>query len=117
MGKLTTESLKKLQRELANKKQNNWIRVGMSTCGIAAGAEGVYTELEEEIAKRGLTITLKKCGCLGMCYAEPLVEVAVEGLPTVIYGKVNKAIAHRIIEEHVCEKRIISDYVYELRRL
>ena len=34
-------------------KQGGFIRVGMSTCGIAAGAGRVYRVLEEEIKKRG----------------------------------------------------------------
>lgn len=92
----------------------NWIRVGMSTCGIAAGAEEVYKTLKEEIKKRNLSVEIKKCGCLGMCYAEPLVEVHVEGVPPVIYGKVNKDVAIKILEKHVGTKMLVNDYIFDL---
>ena len=81
--------MKKLTREdfegasgAAKKQSGNWIKVGMSTCGVAAGADTVFNTLAEESRRRNIQIEIKKCGCLGMCYAEPLVEVCVEGLPT-----------------------------------
>jgi len=91
----------------------NYIKVGMSTCGLAAGAQEVFNTLTQEVARRNLNIPVLKCGCVGMCYAEPLVEVAVEGLPTVIYGKVNRDIAVKILDKHVMGKMIVQDYVYE----
>ncbi|MDD5131886.1 MAG: (2Fe-2S) ferredoxin domain-containing protein [bacterium] len=92
----------------------NWIKVGMSTCGIAAGADEVYKTFVEEAKKKNLTVDIKKCGCLGMCYAEPLVEVHVEGVPQVIYGKVNKDIAIKILEKHVGTKMLVNDYIFDL---
>ena len=55
------------------------IKVGLSSCGIAAGAKQVFQRLQEEIAARGLEVDLMQCGCAGMCYAEPLVEVRSRG--------------------------------------
>lgn len=112
MSKLTPEELDKLSK---NKQENslNWIKVGMSTCGIAAGAEEVFNFFSEEVQKRNLQIKVKKCGCQGNCYAEPLVEVSVEGLPAVTYGKVNKEIATKILEKHVVAKMLVNDYIYD----
>ncbi|HOO77480.1 MAG TPA: (2Fe-2S) ferredoxin domain-containing protein [bacterium] len=92
----------------------NWIRVGYSTCGIAAGAEEVYAVLEREIRKRELDVTLKKVGCVGMCYAEPLVEVDVEGAPRVFYGKVDGEKAAKIVEKHVVGKILLNDIIYDV---
>jgi len=114
MEPMTPDKLESIKKK-ADEAGMSFIRVGMSTCGIAAGADDAYKVLEEEIAKRGLKIALKKCGCLGMCFAEPLVEVCVEGCPPIIYGKVDKAAAHRIVEEHLCAGRILNDHIYELR--
>ncbi len=116
MAKLTSDKLKKLRDDLRKQKLNNYVKVGMSTCGVAAGADKVYDVLEEELKKREIDIVLKRCGCLGMCFAEPLVEVCIEGMPTVIYGKVTPQIAYRIVDDHILNGRIIDDYVYELRR-
>jgi len=47
------------------------IKVGMASCGIAAGANDVY-DLLKEVAQ---DVEVKAVGCIGHCYAEPLVEV------------------------------------------
>ena len=111
IGKKDLETIKR--RKLAEKK--NWIKVGMSTCGIAAGADKVLKVLKEQALKRNLNVSIEQCGCLGMCYAEPLVEVAVEGLPQVTYGGVNEKDAETIIERHVCNKRLLQDRIYKVK--
>lgn len=113
MTKLTSANFKQRKEELPA-PHKNWIRVGMSTCGIAAGAAEVYQTLLEETKKRNLSVEIKKCGCLGMCYAEPLVEVHIEGVPQVIYGKVNKDVAIKILEKHVGTKMLVNDYIFDL---
>jgi (2Fe-2S) ferredoxin len=93
--------------------RDEYIKIGMSTCGQAAGADVIYRTFVEETQKRHLTVPIQKCGCNGMCYAEPLVEVKINGLPTVTYGKVTKDIAVRIIEKHVVEKLLLNECIYD----
>jgi NADP-reducing hydrogenase subunit HndB len=95
------------------KESEEYIKVGMSTCGIAAGADEIFNTLQAEIQKRGLPVKVSKCGCIGMCFAEPLVEVKVMGLPVVRYGKVNKAVALDIVEKHLVEKQLVNGYIYD----
>ena len=114
MNKITREYLDNISVN-PQKSSANYIRVGMSTCGIAAGADEVLATLVEEAKKRNIQIEIKKCGCVGMCFAEPLVEVAVEGLPPVIYGKVNKEIAAKIMEKHVAGKILVNEYIFDLK--
>lgn len=45
------------------------IAVGQGSCGIAAGAGGVYTRLKE------LCNDVHTTGCIGMCFAEPIVDI------------------------------------------
>ncbi|MFH0771691.1 MAG: (2Fe-2S) ferredoxin domain-containing protein [Candidatus Omnitrophota bacterium] len=113
MSKLSKEDLdRKVAR--APQEEKNWIKVGMSSCGIAAGAEEVFNILREEVKKRNLQVSVKKCGCAGMCYAEPLVEVSIEGMLPVVYGKVNKEVAMLILEEHIHNRRLINDHIYDI---
>lgn len=98
-----------------NESKGDYIRVGMSTCGIAAGADEVIAVLNDEAKKRNLSVDIRQGGCLGMCYAEPLVEVSVEGLPTVIYGKVNREAAIKIMEKHVAGKMLVNDYIFDFK--
>ncbi|MBL8027232.1 MAG: (2Fe-2S) ferredoxin domain-containing protein [Fibrobacteres bacterium] len=117
MAKLTKESLEK-RVVSPNTVTTNYIRVGMSTCGVAAGADDVYAAFIEEADKRKTNMKILKCGCIGACYAEPLVEVAVEGMPTVLYGKVNRETAVKILDKHILQKTIVQDFVFDgiLRR-
>lgn len=111
MSKLTKQDFEKIKYEY-KKKEGDWIKVGYSSCGIAAGADDVFNVLSEEIKKRGLGIALKKAGCAGMCYAEPLVEVNVKDMPRVLYGKIDKEKALKIIEKHVCGKMLVNDHIF-----
>ncbi len=113
MSAFTPQDIEKIHAA-AKDRPREYIRVGMSTCGIAAGADEVYKALVDEAAKRKISIQIAKCGCLGMCYAEPLVEVKVEGLPSIVYGRVTKEIAMKIIEKHVCGKLLVNDAIFEL---
>lgn len=103
MAKLTMSQLEHMKKKKPGAIQ---IRVGVSSCGIAAGAREVLGCLENEIKQRGLDVELAQCGCAGMCYAEPLVEVCVEGMDPVVYGNVDAGKAVRILEEHVVNKNI-----------
>jgi len=114
MKKLTRADLDKIAAA-SKKEEKNFIRVGMSTCGIAAGALEVFNTLIDEAKKRNIQIDIKKCGCLGMCYAEPLVEVIIEGLPPVVYGRVNKEIAAKIMEKHIAGKMLVNEYIFDLK--
>ena len=52
-----------------------WIRVGTAMCGQAAGAFRVVQALKAELDNRGIEATVDEVGCLGICFAEPLVDV------------------------------------------
>ncbi len=115
MPKLNPEKLDALSKKLQEPKKN-LIKVGMSTCGIAAGAGKAMEILKKEIKDRKLDIKVEQCGCAGRCYAEPLVEVAVEGMPTVTYGKVDTETARDIVEKHICGKRLLNDHIFNAKR-
>jgi NADH:ubiquinone oxidoreductase subunit F (NADH-binding)/NAD-dependent dihydropyrimidine dehydrogenase PreA subunit/(2Fe-2S) ferredoxin len=64
------------------------ITVGMSACGLAAGAQQVYDTFETEITKQELSAKLVRVGCMGACYAEVLVELMTPSREPVIYRHV-----------------------------
>jgi len=74
------------------------ILVGMSTCGISAGARDTYNKLAELLD--GGDDQLDITGCIGMCFREPLVEVR-EGDKRTIYGDGAPEVAEQIVETHV----------------
>ena len=62
------------------------ILIGTGTCGTAAGADDILETLHEELAKSELEADIVQVGCIGLCYAEPLIEIVKPGRPSVFYG-------------------------------
>ena len=60
------------------------IRVGVASCGVAAGADAVLERLRQDAG----SIPVEGTGCLGHCYAEPLVEVLLDSGESVFYRDV-----------------------------
>ena len=52
----------------------------------SAGALDTLDVLRGEMAGRGIDCRFVEVGCLGPCYAEPLVTVALPGQPTVCFA-------------------------------
>jgi len=77
------------------------IIVGAATCGRAAGALGVLEAINSELAKRNIEATITQVGCIGLCYAEPLVDIVKPGRPRLCYGNVTPEIVPQIIEDYI----------------
>ncbi len=75
------------------------IRVGMSTCGLAAGAQATYNALEQAIRARGVAATVQRTGCVGACHREPLVEV-IQDDASILYGPVTPATVDALLDRH-----------------
>ncbi|MCL2294067.1 MAG: (2Fe-2S) ferredoxin domain-containing protein [Spirochaetes bacterium] len=117
MAKMSLEDLRKMKDEkkkILDRREvgenDIVIRIGMATCGIAAGAKKTMEALFDEIEKQGLNeTTIKQSGCMGYCdKGEPTVEVKVPGMPDTIYGAVNEDFARRIIKEHCVQRKLVD---------
>lgn len=85
------------------------IKVGLSSCGIAAGGRDVFDSLVAKLKDSG--VILQQTGCLGMCYKEPLVEVILSENERYIYGDVTPERVDRIVEEHVLNGQPITEWL------
>ena len=77
------------------------IIVGTATCGRAAGSLKVLRAIGNEIKKQNLDCSVFEVGCMGHCYAEPIVVISKPGYPPICYGYVNPVIAERLIREFI----------------
>ncbi len=77
------------------------IRIGLGSCGIAAGALKVKECVETEIQQRGLDIEVQSTGCIGVCHAEPLLDVIDEQERVFTYGYVTPEKVSQIFEQHI----------------
>ncbi len=121
MAKLTLDDLRKMRSEKQkamemrdNSNKDVQVIVGMGTCGIAAGAKETFTTLIEALNEKALTnVLVRQTGCMGLCHSEPTVEVVVPGMPSVIYGNVDAAMAREIVEKHIIGKSLIDAKICE----
>lgn len=74
------------------------IKVGLASCGLAAGADAVYEELRQIAEVKDGTMKLKRTGCLGYCAMEPLVEFIEDEKRSVLYGNVEPEQVRELIE-------------------
>jgi NADH-quinone oxidoreductase subunit F len=81
------------------------IRVGLSSCGVASGAQLVREALEREAGRAGASGAIKAVGCNGMCHREPIVQVVEAGRTIALYGDVTAEAARRIVRKHIRRKR------------
>ena len=87
------------------------IVVGMTTCGIAAGARPVMLEFIEELRRRGIdNVTVAQTGCVGMCRLEPIVEVYVKDQEKVTYVHMTPEKVARVVNDHIVNGRPVEEY-------
>ena len=79
------------------------ILIGAATCGRAAGALDVRAALERELAARSIVADICEVGCFGMCYAEPLVEIAMPDGRRVMYNNVTEDTAAELVRDFIEE--------------
>ncbi len=75
--------------------ENTRVFVGLGSCGIAAGAQDIYDYMDQELKSDNMD--LEVTSCVGMCYAEPIVEIEHNGERR-RYGYVDKKFADELIE-------------------
>jgi NADH-quinone oxidoreductase subunit F len=93
-------------------KNENWtIKIGLASCGIAAGARKVYEAFDTKLQDRGLNVKLKKTGCMGMCYNEALVEVVSPLNKSTFYGNVTPEKVEHIIDNHLAQGSPVKEWV------
>ena len=97
------------QWEAVQRSEKPRILVGMGTCGIAAGAKDVLKALNEKLAERHIQADIIQVGCIGLCYAEPLIEVVKPGMPSVFYGNLDPDSIPAIVEDHIIAGNPLPD--------
>ncbi len=91
-------------------KKMSIIRIGMATCGRAAGAADVFDAFQEIINKSGLAIELKSTGCVGLCSQEVIADLEMEGRTRLTYGRVSAESVPLIVEKTVKRGEILKDH-------
>lgn len=95
--------------ELTNRAKSKWealqssthVLIGSATCGRAAGAMEVVKAFEEELKRRNIEVKVIQVGCMGLCYAEPLVIICKPDSLHVVYHHVTPELVPRLVEGYI----------------
>ena len=77
------------------------ILAGESTCGRAAGGTSVIETIREELKRLGIEAQIIGVGCIGLCYAEPMVDIIKPGRPRISYGFMDPQKVRGLLEDYL----------------
>jgi len=95
--------------EALEKSDKPHIIVGAATCGRAAGALAVIKAINAALDKHNIEATITHVGCIGICYAEPLVDIVKPNRPRISYGNVTPEIATQLVEDYIVNDNLCPD--------
>jgi len=90
-----------LEWEALQHNEKPRILIGTATCGRAAGAIDVVKALEAELEKQKADAIITQVGCMGLCYAEPLVVIIKPDNLSICYGNVTPEVVPRLVEGYI----------------
>ena len=88
------------------------VTVHMGTCGIAAGARDVMSELVSQLGDKGAEkVALHQSGCIGLCDKEPMMTVTDKAGRDFLYVDLDRARVGRIVKEHIIGGKPVAEFV------
>ncbi|BDZ70285.1 NADH-quinone oxidoreductase subunit NuoF [Methanobacterium petrolearium] len=77
------------------------VLVGSATCGNSAGAEEIRSVIQEECIKNDIDCKIVQVGCIGLCYAEPIITIIKPDNPQIFYGNLTPKIARELVNAYI----------------
>ena len=87
------------------------IHIGMASCGIASGALETKAAFEEALAERNMDARIHAVGCIGHCYAEPVVIIENPGFPAILYHQVTPGKARMLVKSFLEKGDPLFEYL------
>jgi NADH-quinone oxidoreductase subunit F len=99
---LTFEEIRKrAQAQWETLEKGLHILVGAATCGRAAGALDVIDSFKIELSRQGIDVPIIQVGCIGLCYAEPLVIISKPESLRIVYHNITPDLVSRLVEGYI----------------
>ena len=83
------------------------IYLGTASCGIAAGALDVLETIHKTVAELGQPVRIVQVGCIGPCYLEPIMDIAMPDSPRVSYTNITPQKAKKILQACLTQGDIV----------
>jgi NADH-quinone oxidoreductase subunit F len=77
------------------------ILIGTATCGRSAGALKTKKVFEDELTDRGFEANIIEVGCMGPCYAEPLILIIKPDNPGICYRNITPDKAKELVDKFI----------------
>ena len=106
------ESVAKQRWEDLNSGSKPWIRIGTALCGEAAGSKNLLPSIQNILDALKIDANVSEVGCLGLCFAEPLLDIQLPGQSRVFYRNVSEDDLEQIITSHIKDSNINSDLAF-----
>jgi len=87
------------------------LRIGLGSCGIAAGGKKVREALLNCLKEKDMNIEITSTGCIGMCFYEPIVDVIDDEGEVYTYVNVTPEKAEEIVEQHIKNGVPVEKYI------
>ena len=87
------------------------LRIGLGSCGIAAGGKKVKEALLTCLEEKNMNIEITSTGCIGMCFYEPIVDVIDDKGEVFTYVNVTPKKAEEIVEQHIINGVPVEKYI------
>ena len=75
-----------------------FIRIGTAMCGVAVGANAVVAEVKKVVDIKNIDATVSEVGCIGICFAEPILDIKIPNGTRLLYANVSAADVSNIID-------------------
>jgi len=98
------DSIEKEARKSWEELQNSGIPqilVGAATCGNATGSQDVIKTIQDKLNEKNIKAEVKEVGCIGLCYAEVLVDIIKPGAPRICYCSMTPDKVSELIESYL----------------
>jgi len=86
------------------------ILLGSATCGNSAGADDILSTIQTELKEKDIKCNVIEVGCIGLCYAEPILTIIKKGKPGIFYGNVTPDIASELVKSYIHGDDPLNDY-------
>lgn len=89
------------------------IFIGTGTCGLGAGAAQTLEIINTFVKDKNVEVKVYEVGCIGLCYAEPIVDVQLPGYNRISFGNVTEKNVTEILEKAFNKEASEKDALYQ----
>ncbi|MFC1508149.1 NADH-ubiquinone oxidoreductase-F iron-sulfur binding region domain-containing protein [Candidatus Omnitrophota bacterium] len=86
------------------------VLVGNATCGRSAGSLEVIDAFRQKSKNLGIDCNIIETGCIGLCYAEPIVCIKKPSRPMVCYASISPTKAKELVEKYLLKDDPLPNY-------